>query len=91
MEYNIVHNEGQNRFETEVEGQLALVDYIRRGNVLWVTHTGVPRPLEGRGIAAALTKTLLDYARENHYKIHPLCSYTRAYILRNKEYQDLIE
>ncbi|MEZ4621256.1 MAG: hypothetical protein R2867_37935 [Caldilineaceae bacterium] len=36
----IVHNEHASRFEAEIDGQLAVVEYERRGDVLYITHTG---------------------------------------------------
>lgn len=90
MEYNIIHNEERSRFETVVEGLLSLVDYRKRDNVLLVTHTEVPLRLEGRGIAAALTKALLDYIRANGYKVYPICPYTKIYIQRHPEYEDIV-
>lgn len=92
MEYNVIHNPEQSRFEMQIDGLTAVVDYILIENVLNVTHTIVPSELEGRGIAAALTKTILNYARENKLKVIPSCSYTRAYITRKgDEYKDLVE
>ncbi|WP_029906492.1 GNAT family N-acetyltransferase [Prevotella sp. 10(H)] len=90
MEYKVIHNEDKSCFEAEVEGMVSVVDYTKRENVLVVTHTGVPPQLEGRGIAAAMTKTMLDYARDKGYKVRPVCSYTRTYILRHPEYQDIV-
>lgn len=90
MEYNVVHNEERSRFETEVDGVLAVVDYHRRDNTFLVTHTGVPSQIEGRGVAAALTKALLDYIKDNGLKVRPICPYTRAYIQRHPEYEDLV-
>lgn len=90
MEYNIVHNEVESRFETQVEGLTALVDYRKRDSLFLVTHTEVPPQLEGRGIAAALTKALLDYIRENGFKVRPVCPYTKAYIQRHPEYNDIV-
>ncbi len=90
MEYNIVHNEEKNRFETEVEGLISVVDYKKDDDVLLVTHTGVPSQLEGRGIAAALTKSLLNYIRNNGFKVNPICPYTKVYIERHPEYEDIV-
>lgn len=91
MEYNIIHNEEKSRFETVVEGLLSLVDYQKRGDTFFVTHTEVPTPLEGRGIAGALTKALLNYIRDNGYKVVPICPYTKVYIQRHPEYEDLVD
>ncbi len=90
MEYRIEHNRAASRFEVRIEEKLSLVDYIKQENVLVVTHTGVPTELEGRGIAAALTKALLEYAKENGLKVKPVCPYTKVYIQKHSEYKDLV-
>lgn len=90
MGYHVTHNEGESRFEISLEGKTALVDYRKKDNVIIVTHTEVPAEFEGRGIAAALTKCLLDYARLNNLQVLPLCSYTKAYLQRHNEYADIV-
>lgn len=89
MEYKIEHNEAESRFETLIEGKISLVDYVKQEGVLIIMHTEVPLELEGRGIAAALTKTLLEYARQNNLKINPVCPYAKVYMLKHVEYSDL--
>lgn len=92
MEYTIIHNAERNRFETSVEGLTSVIDYStdKDGN-LAITHTGVPQPLEGRGIAAALTRYMLEYVKENGLKVMPLCPYTSAYIRKHPEYDELVK
>ena len=87
---DIVHRPEIGRFETQVDGQRCEADYQLDGQIVRMTHTGVPRALEGRGIAAALVKTALGWARQNGYKVQPLCSYVRGYIQRHPEWQDLV-
>ena len=87
---DIVHRPEIGRFETHVEGLQCEADYRLDGNVVRMTHTGVPPQLEGRGIAAALVKTALTWARAQGYKVEPLCSYVRLYIKRHPEWQDLV-
>jgi len=77
------------RFETVVDGQLAVLDYRREGNTLFLTHASVPPPIEGRGIAAELTKAALESARENGLRVVAQCSYVAAYLRRHPEYADL--
>ena len=55
-----------------------------------MNHTGVPRPLEGRGIAAQLVATALAWARTQGHKVKPTCSYVAAYMRRHPETQDLL-
>ena len=86
----VIHNEKAHRFEVLLENQIAVLDYTRRGNDMYFTHTGVPPAFEAQGIAAALTKRGLDFARDNGLTVHPLCRYTAVYMRRHKEYQSLL-
>lgn len=87
---DVTHNIAHARFEATVEGQLCVADYRLDGQVMNMTHTGVPPALEGRGIAGALVKAALAYARERGLKVRPLCSYVAAYMRRHPETQDLL-
>ncbi len=87
---DVRNNEPASRFEVEVEGQLCLAAYRLDGQVMTMTHTEVPRALEGRGIAAALVRAALDHARARNLKVRPLCSYVARYIERHPETQDLL-
>jgi predicted GNAT family acetyltransferase len=78
------------RFEAEVDGQLARLEYRRAGDVLHLHHTEVPGPLEGRGIAAAMARAAFAYAEANALRIRPACSYIRAYVARHPETQRLL-
>ena len=86
----IEHRPQQHCFEAIVDGQRCAVDYELHGQVLTITHTGVPPPVEGRGIAARLTQAVLDHARAHDLRIKPVCSYARAYMRRRPETLDLL-
>lgn len=87
----VYHNEQENRFEIRLGTEIAELTYARQGEkVLVLFHTGVPPAWEGRGIGSRLVKAALDYARQNGYKIIPLCSFVAAYLRRHPEYQDLV-
>ncbi len=75
MEYEIIHQPEQNLFKTEVDGRTAFVQYRLLGDSLDIIHTIVPRPIEGRGIAATLVKAAYDYALANGMKPKATCSY----------------
>lgn len=89
-ELNIVHKPETGRFEAIVDGLRCEADYRLDGHLMHMTHTGVPAQLEGRGIAAALVKAALNWARAEGHKVNPLCSYVRVYIKRHPEWQDLL-
>ena len=90
MPFVIENNTAASRFEYKEDDQLCYLDYTLDNNVLSITHTWVPKALEGRGIAAKLTKAALDIAKENQWKILAICSYTAAFLKRHPEYQDLL-
>lgn len=92
MELDIIHNEDDSQFEAIIEDLTAFVQYHQIGeDQIAILSTQVPKELEGRGIAAAITKFALDYAQEKGLKVQPICSYTVAYITRHPEYQSLVK
>ena len=86
----IRHNATSHRFEYEEETYLCVLEYVRTNDSVTFTHTGVPPPVERRGIAADLTEAGLQWARRNKLRVVPACSYVAAYIRRNPEHQDLL-
>lgn len=85
------HNAAANRYEIEVDGRLAVVDYEMRDGRQVFTHTLVPPELRGRGLAEVLVRTALSEARAANRKIVPACSYVGVFIQRNPEFTDLVE
>ena len=89
MTVTVSHNAARQRFEATVEGQLCVADYQLRGPVMWMTHTGVPPAVGGRGIAAELVRVALAWAEEKGYTVEPSCSYVDVYMRRHPETQKL--
>jgi hypothetical protein len=86
---NVVHNEGEQRWEADVDGALALLTYDERDGTLYLLHTEVPTAAEGQGIGGQLVKTALEHARGAGMKVAPFCAFANAYMRRHKEYDDL--
>ncbi len=86
----VTHNQAEQRFETQIHGQLAVCDYQMEGRQMVFTHTYVPTELRGRGIAQKLVQAALDYAREENFRVVPACSYVDAFIARHREFQPLV-
>jgi len=84
------HNEKARGFEGDVDGLHSLLTYRRFPDRIVLQHTEVPTALEGKGLAAKLTRTALDFARANHLRVVPLCPYVSSFLRRHGEYQDLI-
>ena len=90
MEIEFVDNKERKRFETEVDGTTAFIEYIRAKNAIYLTHTEVPLQLEGKGIGKALVKRALEQITLEGEKVAPLCPFVAAYIKRNREWVSLV-
>lgn len=86
----VIHNEEANRFELLVDGLRSLLTYRRFRDRIVFDHTEVPKPLEGKGLAAKLARFSLDFARANHLRVVPLCPYVASFVRKHTEYQDLV-
>jgi len=59
------------------------------GAVRIATHTIVPRPIGGRGVAAQLVERLIADARQLGFKVDPQCSYVEKKFEDNPDWADL--
>ncbi len=93
MSEEIKHKESDRRgmFYMENEnGIISELTYSHENNgILLIDHTQTKPELEGRGLAAKLVKRIVEYARENNFKIDPLCPYTEIQFDQNKDYNDV--
>jgi predicted GNAT family acetyltransferase len=87
---DVRHEPESERFVAVVDGQEAEVSYRREGDVLVITHTGVPEAIGGRGVAGDLSRAAFEFARASGLRVRPVCSYAAAWGRRNDEYADLI-
>jgi len=92
MNIVIEHHKDSHQFIYMEGGRTARLDYIvlPDGKTLDYHSTYVPPELRGQQIGQTLVKYALDYAKENHYKIIPSCSFVDAYIKRHPEYNKVL-
>ena len=86
----VTENAAQSRFELQVEGQTAVLQYMERDGAMYLTHTEVPPEMEGRGIGSRIVKHALDQAKSRGMKVAPWCPFVAAYIKRHPEYQEIV-
>lgn len=92
MDIIIEHDQEHHRFIAEVDGQISHLKYevLPDGKTLGYVSTFVPVELRGQHIAGKIVKFALDYAKENNYKVMPLCSFVQAYVEAHPEYDEII-
>ena len=91
MELPIIHNTKLSRFETELEGEYAFVEYQFYKEDFAIMHTYVPVHARGRGIASALAKHVLDYVKEQDLRLLVFCPTVARYIRTHPEYRVLLD
>ena len=90
-EIKISNNEQNLHFETLLDdGNYAFVEYRWHKTALVLMHTLVPEGHEGKGIAGALAKFALEYAKEKKLPLIVYCPYVSAYMKRHPEYDALL-
>lgn len=83
-------NEQQNRYELHVGDHTAIIDYIKKDDVLFMNHTEAPQALRGTGAAKKLVENALQHAANRGYKVVPNCSYVAKYITEHPEWKAVL-
>ena len=87
----LVKNEKEHRFEIEVEGIIAFIDYKETHSQIALVHTEVPEIIGGKGVAAALVEKTLNYLEEHHNSLLPFCPYVFTYIKKHPEWKRIVD
>jgi predicted GNAT family acetyltransferase len=82
-------NKAQNRFELDVDGDVAFANYRLTPSAVIINHTETPRALRGRGIASELVRGALELIRADGRKVIAGCGFVVDYLRRNPEFADL--
>lgn len=78
MTDTVTDNPARNRFELATPAGVAIANYRRDDRSITITHTEVPRAVEGRGIGSKLVKGMLDRIRQEGRQVIPRCSFVAA-------------
>ncbi|PVW17004.1 GNAT family N-acetyltransferase [Marixanthomonas spongiae] len=87
MEFTVIDNKDENRFEARIDGKTAFIEYKPTEHKLILTHTEVPKELEGKGIASGMVKEVLKEAEKRKLKVDPECPFIAGYLKRHPEYE----
>jgi len=84
------NNEHDHNFEMMINGHRAFIDYMTKGEKMYLIHTEVPQQLEGLGIAAAMVEKALQFIEDNNLKLVPLCPYVQHYLKRHPNWNRIL-
>jgi len=87
---DVERNDDLSRYEGRIDGELiTVVNFVRRGDVLDITHTRTRIRWRGRGLAGKVTTVALEDMRAQGWRVHPICLYTVSFLDQHPEYADL--
>lgn len=86
----LVNNKELQRFELEVDGYTAFIEYKESGKQMILIHTEVPAELEGQGVGTAIVEKTLESLEANQQKLVPLCPFVISFLKRHPEWNRLL-
>ncbi len=90
MEYSLIDNKENKRYEFRLEGGIPFIDYILTRNKIYLTHTEVPAELEGKGIGSKLIRAALEDIDRRDLTLIPLCPFVAGYLKKHPEWKRLV-
>ncbi|MFC0513048.1 GNAT family N-acetyltransferase [Mucilaginibacter angelicae] len=79
------------RFEIEVNGHFAYIDYKETTHLIALIHTEAEPELAGTGAAQAVVEKTLAYIKESGKKLLPYCPYVFAYLKKHPEWTSIVD
>ncbi|SDW94388.1 GNAT family N-acetyltransferase [Aequorivita viscosa] len=87
---DVKDNRLKNRFETEIDGYKAFVEYEVKPNVLVLTHTEVDKRLAGKGVGSEMIEAVLLQMELRGLKAIPECPFIAKYIDKHPEWKSIL-
>lgn len=84
-------HDGHGEYHAHVPGSshFGRLTWVTRNGARVAEHTLVPPEIGGRGIAAQLVEALVAHAREQGFKVKPVCSYVVKAFEKHPEWADI--
>ena len=86
----LVDNVALRRYEMDLGGEKAIVDYIVGPGYRILTHTEVPPKFEGQGVGRELVAGVLEDMKSKNLQVIPQCSFIASYIDRHPEWERIL-
>ncbi|MTB53997.1 GNAT family N-acetyltransferase [Lewinella sp. W8] len=87
----LVKNDEKKRFELEVNGHLAFIDFKETTHRMALIHTEAAPELAGTGAAAAVVEKTLHWIDQHGKLLLPYCPYVFAYLKRHPEWKRIVD
>ena len=81
----VEHDAAGERFVVREGGEVAVLEYHRRGDRISILHTGVPVSLEKRGIGSELVRAAVELATAERLTVVPCCTFVQWWLERHPD------
>lgn len=90
-DFEVVNNKERMRFEVNLNGEFAFIEYKwYKGDIAFM-HSVVPEGFGGKGIGSKMARAGLDYANEENFKIMLYCPFVSKFVKEHEEYHHLVD
>ncbi len=76
--------------DEENSEDIGYISFEIKDDTIIIISTVIYEKYQGKGMASTLIKEILGYAKNNNFKIKPLCSFVIHYIEKHQEYKQLV-
>lgn len=87
----LVKNDAKKRFEIEVNGHFAFINFTEMRQQIALVHTETEPELAGTGAAIAVVEKTLHWIEQNNKTLLPFCPYVFAYIKKHPEWKRIVD
>jgi uncharacterized protein len=92
IQHKRTDNRGKFFVQPDGEDILAELVYLQHDpTTMIVEHTNVDEELRGQNVGFQLVSSAVEYARHHHFKIVPMCAFTRAVMDKKPEFRDVLQ
>lgn len=89
-DYKLIDNKENNRYEFQIDGKIAEIDYIKSDGEIYFVHTEVPASLGGKGVGSQLAEKALEDVDRQELRLVPLCPFIAGYIKKHPEWKRIV-
>jgi predicted GNAT family acetyltransferase len=84
------NNTALGKFEQDLEGGVAFATYRLSPRAITILHSEVPASMRGGGAGSRFVRRVLEEIRAQGLKVVLQCSFVRAFMTKNPEFNDLL-
>ena len=88
--YSLINNSEKKQYEFHIDDFVPKIEYIKTKDKIYLTHTEVPKELEGKGIGSQLVRLALEDIEKKDLTLIPLCPFVALYIKKHPEWRKLV-